>query len=316
MQGRMFRLAEVRILPERGADPLLELADAATLCFEVRDDYTCLPDQARGPVCVAFPARELPVGQNRQEQAAHVMRTLSSSDQHEKAARKSLHAAAGPHVSGRCENGNDGEIESGSILGSHAVCSNLETDSSSGVHASRPNGVRSCDRDDSHEAIEQGSAEAAGSADVSYREEESRRALDEHLQAAAGKQGMAPETEQAVVLYLAAECRALLHSMPTDASQDAALLQSLRSSPAAPEQSLSAADDCCGSADVRSSVGGGQGCSNGGVGGSGVDCRGGGGCNMWRQCRHMQMAVQYRLQRKLLLARVADDLAAQAALLI
>jgi hypothetical protein len=30
----------------------------------------------------------------------------------------------------------------------------------------------------------------------------------------------------------------------------------------------------------------------------------------------MQMAVQYRLQRKLLLARVADDLAAQAALLI
>lgn len=311
----MFRLAEVRILPERGADPLLELADAATLCFEVRDDYTCLPDQARGPVCVAFPARELPVGHNWQEQAAHVMRTLSSSGQHEKAAQKILHAAAGPHVGGRCENGNDGEIESGSVPGSHAVCSNLEADSSSGVHASRPIGIWSCDMDDGHEAIEQGS-EAAGSTDVSYREEESRRALNEHLQAAAVKQGMAPETEQAVVLYLAAKCRLLLDSMPTDARQDAALMQSLRSPPAAPEQSLSAADDCCGSADVRSSVDGGQGCINGGVGGSRVDCRGVGGCNMWRQCRHMQMAVQYRLQRKLLLARVADDLAAQAALLI
>ncbi|EIE19315.1 hypothetical protein COCSUDRAFT_44670 [Coccomyxa subellipsoidea C-169] len=35
----------------------------------------------------------------------------------------------------------------------------------------------------------------------------------------------------------------------------------------------------------------------------------------WRQRRHTEMALQYRLQRKLLLARVADDLAAQAALL-
>ena len=148
---------------------------------------------------------------------------------------------------------------------------------------------------------------------MSYREGEDSSALDECTTDTPNRQGMQPETERATLQYLAAECRALLDSMPTDADQDEALLQSMHS--AAPfsadrqeHPSRADATAVAGNGELH-----GRGCSNGGrVGGSGVDCGGGQG---WRQRRHIEMALQYRLQRKLLLARVADDLAAQAALL-
>lgn len=230
MQGKMFRLAEVRVLPERGADPLLELADAATLCFVVRDDSTCLPDQAQGPVSTAFPVHECqstaadrqPWHQSsgghrrqghvygspsRQQQAAEETGTVvkhSSSAQRATGAGDIMESAAeayGEHTRSAADHGE----------GAGNSCPGRTDANSADACASIAEGAS---RWRAKEQIE---------ADVSYREGVCLRALE----ADASTSDMDPETERGVVLCLFAECQAALQQLPTTASQDEALLRGL-----------------------------------------------------------------------------------------
>lgn len=313
----MFKLAEVRLLRQRGADPLLDRAGAAALCYVVRDDCTCPPDQAQGPVCVAFPPAAQPdalgssCGQDRAAAEAAPEGVASGRDN-----EKENTASAGASA------GTDARSSAGSTS---ADSERGQAHDGSTAPGSRQNAVGGMGFE-----LEQEGVSAAGmreSADVSGREAIGSEIGSERLGSQAADAGeigevmqrMQPETERAAALYVATECRALLEGAATSACQDQALLGSLGGAPlVAPEgagRPLCAVEDA--PADIRSTVAAEQkGVLGGGAReGSGGGSRCGGQRGKWRERRHLEMALQYRLQRKLLLARVADDLAAQVALL-
>ena len=102
---------------------------------------------------------------------------------------------------------------------------------------------------------------------------------------------MDPDTERGVCMHIVEACRAFLAGALTSATQDARLLAELGD---ACHESLhrSNMEWELGSAAKPPSV-----------------------HDRWQRLCHQRMALQYRLQRKLLLSRVADDLAAQACML-
>ena len=352
MQGKMFRLAEVRLLPERGSDSLLELADAAALCYVVRDDSTCLPDQAQGPVCITFPAREgcdapadrQPGPENLGAQSAPE-HFLSRPNGQQQAPRD---AFTDIENSSSCVERSTGAGDSFE-LSSEASCQRTCSDAHHGKVPACSGRMDASSAEDkrtsaSIAAVAAGQGgkgkEAAG---VSYREQVCLRALEADAGTSA-VHGMDPEIERGVLMCLVAECQAVLQQLPTTASQDETLLRSLCSRSATEPASTSKGEyvgqgvavsnsvsghHCskCGSPRVAaraeqnvagqgngagSSSVSGEACSSCEGGEKGADSRGGEG---WRERCHLEMAVQYRLQRKLLLARVAADLAAQAALM-
>ena len=99
---------------------------------------------------------------------------------------------------------------------------------------------------------------------------------------------MDPGTEEGVCMHIVHACHAFLAGAPTSAAEDAALLQALQAGHQAQpdDQSCSTA----GRAQARRN-------------------------RRWQARCHARMALQYRLQRKLLLRSVAEDLAAQACML-
>ncbi len=352
MQGKMFRLAEVRLLPERGSDPLLELANAAALCYVVRDDSTCLPDQAHGPVCTTFPPREChAAAADRQPGPEHS--GAQRAPEHFSSRPCGQHQAAGDactvaNDSSRCA---ERPTEAGDILESpsEASCQRTCSDAHHGKVPACSGRMDASSAEDKQTSAsiatvaEGHRGKGQDAADVSYREQVCLRALEADTSRSAGH-GMDPETERGVLMCLVAECQAVMQQLPTTASQDETLLRSLCSRSATEPASTSKGEyvgqgvavsssvSChhcskCGSLRVAaraeqnvagqgngagSSSVSGEACSSCEGGEKGTDSRGGEG---WRERRHLEMAVQYRLQRKLLLARVAADLAVQAALM-
>jgi hypothetical protein len=146
---------------------------------------------------------------------------------------------------------------------------------------------------------------------------------------------MSPEHEYGLLLHLAAECAATLSSAATSVEQDQDILSRL-SKVAAPglagvnrettgsvhvhqtgissaspgnEVSAAASQECI--CDEEMSLASGSAPRDDEYSAA---AEANVGAQHWRAACHMRMAVQYRLQRKLLLARVATDLEAQAAL--
>ena len=105
---------------------------------------------------------------------------------------------------------------------------------------------------------------------------------------------MDPDTERGIALHVAAMCAAFTAGAPTSVPEDSALLDALTAqATAAMQPSMQ---------------------RSGGTHGLEGDQQQEWAAR-WRQKSHLRMALQYRLQRKLLLARVADDLMAHARML-
>ncbi len=106
---------------------------------------------------------------------------------------------------------------------------------------------------------------------------------------------MDPDTERDVCMRIVEACQAFLAGAPTSAAQDAILLAELGS---ACHVSLHSSSDSGGGCEPGTAVMAQQAVHG-----------------QWQRLCHLRMALQYRLQRKLLLSRVAGDLAAQACML-
>lgn len=105
---------------------------------------------------------------------------------------------------------------------------------------------------------------------------------------------MDPETERGLCMHILDACHAFLAGAPTSAEQDARLLQELETGS---DQAHSGSRSCCTEQHCMANEE--QHCLN----------------KSWQARCHARMGLQYRLQRKLLLCRVAEDLAAQACML-
>ena len=105
---------------------------------------------------------------------------------------------------------------------------------------------------------------------------------------------MDPDTERGVALHVAGLCAAFADGALSSAPEDSALLAALTA------QALAAVHPSMHRSARTPSLEGDQEQER---------------ATRWRQNNYLRIAVRYRLQRKLLLARVADDLMAQARML-
>lgn len=343
LQGRSFQLCEVRLLRQRGADALLEIADSAALCFIVKDDYTMRPDQAQSGPVVTF--SQLQPVSTHAEGAAKEAASRSSNGASSGEARESVSA---------CDSSNGGEEmkrreeklwgsasepqavqnrrnavewsqppEESPSASSRSIQGSGLTNRTGNVYSSRGSNSIQSAVDGRMPPASSGNSNANATCEVDSACSGGALLLEHSSDAPAEctSLGMDTEQERGILRHLLAECEAALSQFSSSIADDQQILcsnhyrdASSSEDPRSVEQHEGhRAQGKCPSDNLEAgySV---KSVRKEKLSGSGSGKQESARDVWFAEC-HLRMAVQYRLQRKLLLARVAEDLNAQLMLL-